>query len=208
MTGDEILVDIAMRDYLSVRADMSEVRAQSVSLVTATLTAFAVGFSALAVLAPTHTDSATFAAVLLTGAALLELASMTLIGLDGSHKIVEDLNRRQANDLRSLLERVSGGPVPPTLLSLQVEVQEIMASVPSRVWLVSYGAWSVAGLVVPLLAIACTIAGGILTFSGSSSDALHSLALILLLVDVAGGACLVGLAVLGSLFHRDRDTSQ
>jgi hypothetical protein len=207
MTADEILVDTAMRDYLSVRADMWEVRKQAATLNTATVGSFAVGFSALAALAPANIGSTTWALLLLAGAALLEFACMSLIGLDGSHKIAEDLNRRQADDIRSLLERVSGGSVPDTLLSFQAEVQRINNGAPSRVWLASYGAWSVAGFVMPFLAISCTLGGGYLLFSGKTSGDLQSLASLLLIIDVVGGAFIAELAVLRSQLHRDRDAS-
>ena len=60
---------------------------------------------------------------------------------------------------------------------------------------------------MPFLAISCTLAGGYLIFNGKTSGDLQSLAALLLIIDVVGGAFVAGLALLRSQLHRDRDAS-
>jgi hypothetical protein len=193
-SGSEVLIDIGMRDYLAVREDMWGLRRLSTAIFTGVIAAAAVALSAIVILADKGFGSATLPVALLAAALLLELASIVLIGIDGSFKIVEDLNRRQASDLRRLLERISAAPVPDSTLRFQDRAHEISPRRDWRVWVPSYGAWGIEGLILPFLA-AASIVSGVLVAS-SNGTGLSNAALLLLAIDVVVGLAVAALVVL------------
>jgi len=193
-SGAGILVDIAMRDYLAVREDMWGVRRLASSMITAVFAAVAVALSAAVVLGNGSFGPATLSAAFLAAALLIELASIVLIGMDGSFKIAEDLNRRQARDIRGLLERLSPLPIPRTLLGFQERAHEIGSSAPSRLWLASYAAWGLQGLMLPLIASALVVTGVVVEYS--STKALGSTTILLLGIDIVVGLALAAVTLL------------
>jgi hypothetical protein len=193
-TGTATLIDVAMRDYLSVREEMAGLRRLSSSIFTGAIAAVAVGLSGVAALADKNSGPEAWSLALLAAALIIELASIVLIGIDGSFKVAEDLNRRQAQEIRELLKQISPLPVSDAVLGFQITANEIWSEAPSRVWLASYGAWSVEGLILPGLAIA--LAGTGASAGLSSTVGLSVPAWSLAAIDVALGFAIAGAIVL------------
>ncbi len=74
---DEILIDVAFRDYLSLRGEMAEAQRQSSNLIAATGGGIAVAMSGLAVFGQSLSPQ-TLGMLLLVGAGLLELLSVAM----------------------------------------------------------------------------------------------------------------------------------
>jgi hypothetical protein len=192
--GTEALIDIAMRDYLAVRDDMWGLRRLSTSIFTGVIAAVAVALSAIVFIADKGFGSPALSLAFLAAALLLEFTGIVLIGIDGSFKIVEDANRRQARDLRRLLKQASATPLPSSTLRFQDRADDVGSRRQWLIWLPSYGAWGMEGLVLPFLAVNSIVASILVAYSNNGG--LSTADSLMLAIDIVVGLVLAHIVLL------------
>jgi hypothetical protein len=185
------MLRLEMREYLSLRDESLRSEERTYQLVTVALPA--AGALVAAIAAQLITQPYLVAVVLLIASAIGFLVCLGVLGFLNVHLIVDRQATRLSSQMRARVVRL-GVTAADEFLALPIRTSRINARPTGAPWLMSYGAMSLPGLVLALVA-ATFAAAGILTANnvvGVSGDPDAWLPIALAVVD-AGLA--IGLVV-------------